>query len=180
MSGFRRSGGNAFFAEELLAAVRGRGGNPTLPPSLENVLLSRVQALSEDTQATLRLVAAASGPVEHELLVAVSDLPEPDLLVALAAQSRIRCSFLIRPPRRILPPHAYPGGAVRGPAAGRAGATPRCIRPGTWRASASGRPGPRRESGSACLPLGQGTPAGAGATRRVRSRVAIPDGVRVR
>ncbi len=80
---FRRSGGNAFFAEELLAAVRGRDGNPTLPPSLENVLLSRVQALSEDTQATLRLVAAASGPVEHELLVAVSDLPEPDLLVAL-------------------------------------------------------------------------------------------------
>jgi predicted ATPase/DNA-binding CsgD family transcriptional regulator len=93
---FRRSGGNAFFAEELLAAVRERDGNPTLPPSLENVLLSRVQALPEDTQATLRLVAAASGPVEHELLVAVSDLPEPDLLAAL--RSAVAHSVLVPDP----------------------------------------------------------------------------------
>ena len=80
---FRRSGGNAFFAEELFAAVRERDGSPNLPPSLENVLLSRVQVLPEDTQATLRIVAAASGPVEHQLLAAVSDLPEPELLAAL-------------------------------------------------------------------------------------------------
>jgi DNA-binding CsgD family transcriptional regulator/tetratricopeptide (TPR) repeat protein len=80
---YRRSGGNAFFAEELLAAAREENGNPQLPPSLENVLLSRIQILSEDAQATLRIAAAAGGPVEHYLLAAVSDLPEPDLLAAL-------------------------------------------------------------------------------------------------
>jgi predicted ATPase len=80
---YRRSGGNAFFAEELLAAVREENGNPQLPPSLENVLLSRVQVLSEDAQATLRIAATASGPVEHQLLAAVSDLADPDLLAAL-------------------------------------------------------------------------------------------------
>ena len=82
---YGRSGGNAFFAEELLAALRVRNGNAHLPPSLENVLLSRVQILPEDAQATLRIVAAASGPVEHQLLAAVSDLPEADLLAALRA-----------------------------------------------------------------------------------------------
>lgn len=80
---YRRSGGNAFFAEELLAAAREENGNPQLPPSLENVLLSRVQILSENAQATLRIAAAASGPVPHQLLAAVSDLPEPNLLAAL-------------------------------------------------------------------------------------------------
>jgi DNA-binding CsgD family transcriptional regulator/tetratricopeptide (TPR) repeat protein len=82
---YRRSGGNAFFAEQLLAALRERDGNANLPPSLENVLLSRVQVLSENAQATLRIVAAAGGPVEHELLVAVSDLPEAELVSALRA-----------------------------------------------------------------------------------------------
>jgi ATP/maltotriose-dependent transcriptional regulator MalT len=82
---YRRSEGNAFFAEELLGALRERDGNASLPPRLENVLLSRVQMLSEDTQATLRIVAAASGPVEHELLAAVSDLPEAGLFAALRA-----------------------------------------------------------------------------------------------
>jgi tetratricopeptide (TPR) repeat protein len=83
---YRRSEGNAFFAEELLAATHQSADNGRgLPPSLENVLLSRVQVLPEDAQATLRLVAAAGGPVEHELLAAVSELPEADLLAALRA-----------------------------------------------------------------------------------------------
>jgi DNA-binding CsgD family transcriptional regulator/tetratricopeptide (TPR) repeat protein len=83
---YRRSGGNAFFAEELLATTHQGGANGrSLPPSLENVLLSRVQVLPEDAQATLRVVATASGRVEHELLAAVSELPEADLLAALRA-----------------------------------------------------------------------------------------------
>jgi DNA-binding CsgD family transcriptional regulator len=80
---YRRSGGNAFFAEELLAALRKENGDPQLPASLENVLLSRVQILSEDAQATLRIAAAAGGPVEHQLLAAISTLPEAALLTAL-------------------------------------------------------------------------------------------------
>ena len=81
---YRRSEGNAFFTEELLAATHQSGGR-SLPPSLENVLLSRVQDLPEDAQATLRLVAAASGPVEAELLAAVSELPDADLVAGLRA-----------------------------------------------------------------------------------------------
>jgi DNA-binding CsgD family transcriptional regulator/tetratricopeptide (TPR) repeat protein len=83
---YRRSEGNAFFAEELLAATQpGADNGRSLPPSLENVLLSRVQVLPEDAQATLRLVAAAGGRVGHGLLAAVSELPEADLLAALRA-----------------------------------------------------------------------------------------------
>ena len=81
---FLRSGGNAFFAEELLAVAH-HGDGRSLPPSLENVLLSRLQVLPEDTQATLRIVAAACGRVEPELLAAVSELSEVDLLTALRA-----------------------------------------------------------------------------------------------
>jgi DNA-binding CsgD family transcriptional regulator/tetratricopeptide (TPR) repeat protein len=81
---YRRSEGNAFFAEELLATThQGGATGPSLPPSLQNVLLSRVQVLPDEAQGTLRIVAAASGRVEHELLAAVSDLPEADLLSAL-------------------------------------------------------------------------------------------------
>jgi len=97
---FRRSGGNAFFAEELFAAVRERNASPNLPPSLENVLLSRVQVLPEDTQATLRIVAAASGPVEHQLLARSATFPSPNCLLRCAARSPTRCSFPIPTPRR--------------------------------------------------------------------------------
>jgi DNA-binding CsgD family transcriptional regulator len=83
---WHRSEGNAFFAEELLAAShQGDANARSLPPSLQNVLLSRVQDLPDEAQATLRIVAAASGQVEHELLAAVSQLPEADLLAALRA-----------------------------------------------------------------------------------------------
>src|SRR6266508_801028 len=81
---YDRSQGNAFFAEELLAAGRqddGRG----LPPRLENVVLTRIQVLPDDAQAVLRVAAAACGPVEHGLLAAVAQLPAAELLAALRA-----------------------------------------------------------------------------------------------
>ena len=69
---FRRSGGNAFFAEELLASVRLGGA---LPPTLRDTLLGRVEALSQETQQVLRIVAVAGGPVSHELLAEVGGRP---------------------------------------------------------------------------------------------------------
>ncbi|HSK35478.1 MAG TPA: AAA family ATPase, partial [Actinomycetota bacterium] len=79
-----RSGGNAFFVEEL-AAVAGTGGHADgeLPPSLRDTLLARVELLAEPAQQVLRVAAAAGARVEHELLAEVAGLPEAELLAAL-------------------------------------------------------------------------------------------------
>jgi DNA-binding CsgD family transcriptional regulator len=81
---YGRSQGNAFFAEELLAAGQQDNGHG-LPPGLENVVLTRIQVLPDDAQAVLRVAAAACCPVEHGLLAAVAQLPEAELLAALRA-----------------------------------------------------------------------------------------------
>ena len=77
-----RSEGNAFFAEELLAAAAQRTGS-ALPPSLRDVLLIRFEALSERAQAVVRVAAVAGRTVGHELLATVATLPEADLLEGL-------------------------------------------------------------------------------------------------
>ncbi|HTF59356.1 MAG TPA: AAA family ATPase, partial [Actinomycetes bacterium] len=179
---YRRSEGNAFFAEELLAATQpGADNGRSLPPSLENVLLSRVQVLPEDAQATLRLVAAAGGRVGHGLLAAVSELPEADLLAALRAA--VAHQVLVPDPatetyafRHALTQEALyaellPGGA--GPAARR-------LRPRARRAFPARRARPGGRAGSARLPLGQGPRAGACATRRRGGGTAVGGGLRVR
>jgi predicted ATPase len=76
-----RSGGNAFLAEELLAAERDHPGQE-LPPRLQSILLARVAALGEDTKHVLRLTATVGRPIEHHLLAAAAQLPEERLLAA--------------------------------------------------------------------------------------------------
>ena len=56
---FDRSGGNAYLVEELAGVVRGGGDPANLSPSLLDVLLSRVDALSEGAQRLLRVAAVA-------------------------------------------------------------------------------------------------------------------------
>ncbi len=53
---FARSEGNPLFAEELLAA--GLDGRGTLPPTLRDALMLRIERLSGDAQELLRLLAA--------------------------------------------------------------------------------------------------------------------------
>ena len=77
-----RSGGNAFFVEELAAAAAS-GLDGELPPNLRDTLLARIELLPEPTQQVLRVAAAAGGRVEHDLLAEVAGLPEPELLAAL-------------------------------------------------------------------------------------------------
>jgi DNA-binding CsgD family transcriptional regulator len=77
-----RTEGNAFFAEELVAAAAERAGS-ALPPGLRDVLLIRFEALSEPTQVALRVAAVAGRRVQHELLAGVAGLDEPDLLASL-------------------------------------------------------------------------------------------------
>jgi DNA-binding CsgD family transcriptional regulator/tetratricopeptide (TPR) repeat protein len=79
---FARSQGNAFFAEELLAAS-GEGGGRPIPDSLRDALTLRVEQLSADTQAMVRSAAVAGSVVGHRLLAATSGLTEDELLNAL-------------------------------------------------------------------------------------------------
>jgi tetratricopeptide (TPR) repeat protein len=69
---FARSAGNPFFAEELLAAgiESGEGG---LPRRLRDIIVRRFDALSEDAQDVLRVVAAA-GQISHHVLATASEL----------------------------------------------------------------------------------------------------------
>ena len=77
---YARSDGNPFFAEELLLA----GGDPgVLPPSLQEVLLTRVVRLGSGTQQLLRVAAAAGPGVTQPLLAAVADLDDQQLLEGL-------------------------------------------------------------------------------------------------
>jgi DNA-binding CsgD family transcriptional regulator/tetratricopeptide (TPR) repeat protein len=76
-----RAEGNAFYAEELLAA--GLAGE-TLPMGLTDVLLARVEQLGEAAQQVLRVAAVAGRRVRHDLVAAVSGLPPAELEAALA------------------------------------------------------------------------------------------------
>jgi DNA-binding CsgD family transcriptional regulator/tetratricopeptide (TPR) repeat protein len=76
-----RSEGNAFFAEELLAAMV--AGQEHLPPTLRQVLLARIGNLSPAASSVLAMVAITGVPVRHELLAALGRLPDDKLLRAI-------------------------------------------------------------------------------------------------
>ncbi len=77
-----RSGGNAFFAEELLVAA-GEDGTTDLPATLRDLLLARVTELAEPTQAFLRVASAAGQRVDPALLASALAMPEAALYEAL-------------------------------------------------------------------------------------------------
>jgi ATP/maltotriose-dependent transcriptional regulator MalT len=79
---YARSEGNPFFAEELLLAGDGRGPG-TLPPSLREVLITRVVRLRARTQQLLRVAAAAGPGVTQPLLAAVAGMSDQQLLDGL-------------------------------------------------------------------------------------------------
>ncbi|HZB59289.1 MAG TPA: AAA family ATPase, partial [Actinomycetota bacterium] len=70
-----RSGGNAFFVEELAATAANDG---ELSPSLRDTLLARIELLAEPTQQVLAVAGAAGARVEHDLLAEVAALPEAE------------------------------------------------------------------------------------------------------
>ncbi|GGU43944.1 helix-turn-helix transcriptional regulator [Streptomyces lavendofoliae] len=82
---FRRSDGNAFFVEELVVCQEGDCVPGALSESLRDLLLVRVERLSEDAQKVARIVAEGGSTVEYGLLAAVARLPEDDLIEALRA-----------------------------------------------------------------------------------------------
>jgi DNA-binding CsgD family transcriptional regulator len=76
-----RSDGNAFFAEELLAAYVECGGG--IPATLVDVLLARVERLSPAAQQVVRVASVAGRRVRHARLRAVSGLSDIELEEAL-------------------------------------------------------------------------------------------------
>ncbi|MER5432524.1 AAA family ATPase [Streptomyces sp. NPDC002588] len=76
-----RAEGNAFYAEELLAATGAEAGG--MPSGLSDVLLIRVEQLSDTAQQVLRTAAVAGRRVEHDLLSDAVGLPEEELEAAL-------------------------------------------------------------------------------------------------
>jgi DNA-binding NarL/FixJ family response regulator/tetratricopeptide (TPR) repeat protein len=84
-----RSEGNAFFAEELVAAGAIKS-NVVLPEALADVLRERIEALSEPARDLLKVASVAGQKVSHELLVAAAGRTEPEvessLREAIAAQ----------------------------------------------------------------------------------------------
>ncbi|MGY1750715.1 helix-turn-helix transcriptional regulator [Modestobacter sp. SYSU DS0511] len=73
-----RAEGNAFYAEELVAA------GEALPGGLSEVLLARVEQLGPAAQQVLRVAAVAGRSVRHELVAAVGGQSAAELEAALA------------------------------------------------------------------------------------------------
>ena len=65
----RRSSGNPFFIEELLAADQ--GGPDRSPPSLHDVLLGRIAGLGDGARSVVEAAAVATSPSAPELIEAV-------------------------------------------------------------------------------------------------------------
>ncbi|HEX5407335.1 MAG TPA: AAA family ATPase [Pseudonocardiaceae bacterium] len=76
-----RSEGNAFFAEELMAAHADQGDG--VPTGLADVLLGRIERLSPNAQNVVRLASVAGRRVWHSILQAVTDLSPVELDEAL-------------------------------------------------------------------------------------------------
>lgn len=77
-----RAQGNPFFVEEL-AAAGDPAGCATLPDTLRDLLLARVERLPEPAQRVLRIAAAGGTRIAHELLAEVAALPDGELEDAL-------------------------------------------------------------------------------------------------
>jgi predicted ATPase len=78
----RRSDGNPFFVEELVAVERTGAGGP-LPRTLTETLARQISRLPEPTQRVLGTIAVAGRPVDERFVAAIADLPETEVREAL-------------------------------------------------------------------------------------------------
>jgi DNA-binding CsgD family transcriptional regulator len=83
---WQRTGGNPFFAEQLVAAATetdASRANDFLPPRLRDVVLARVATVSDAGQEVLRVASAAGARIDDGLLADVAELPAQTLRQAL-------------------------------------------------------------------------------------------------
>jgi DNA-binding NarL/FixJ family response regulator/tetratricopeptide (TPR) repeat protein len=86
-----RAEGNAFFAEELVAAAE-LGSGP-LPSDLSTLLLVRLDQLDEPARRLVRAASVAGRYVAHDLLASVSGLADDELDVAV--RSAVETNVLV-------------------------------------------------------------------------------------
>lgn len=79
---WERTGGNPFYAEQVLAATQ-ETTDGELPPRLRDVVLARLSAVSDAGQEVLRVASAAGARIDDELLVTVAELPPTTVRAAL-------------------------------------------------------------------------------------------------
>jgi DNA-binding CsgD family transcriptional regulator/tetratricopeptide (TPR) repeat protein/acylphosphatase len=84
---FARSDGNAFIAEELLAATE---NGDAIPATLRDVFVGHLARLDPSSQQVVRAAAAIGRRVDHQLLATVAELPDDRLLPALREAVRHR------------------------------------------------------------------------------------------
>lgn len=84
---FARSDGNAFIAEELLAAAE---DGDAIPATLRDVFVGHLARLDPSSQQVVRAAAAIGRQVDHQLLASVAELPEDRLMPALREAVRHR------------------------------------------------------------------------------------------
>jgi ATP/maltotriose-dependent transcriptional regulator MalT len=82
---YARAEGNALYTEELLAASTD-ASCAVLPETLRDALLTRVERLSPQAQAVVRIAAVAERPFQHGLLEAIHDV-DPDELIAATREA---------------------------------------------------------------------------------------------
>jgi len=78
-----RSGGNAFYAKELLNAGPQRDGS--IPATIRELVQVRLDIAGPAARQVAAAVAAAGRPVAHPLVAAASGMPTAELLTALRA-----------------------------------------------------------------------------------------------
>jgi DNA-binding NarL/FixJ family response regulator len=79
---FARAEGNPFFTEELVAAGGGHR-DLRLPEDVRDTLMLRIETLARDTQAVLRVAAAAGPRMRHGLLQHAAGLSDDALVAGL-------------------------------------------------------------------------------------------------
>jgi pentatricopeptide repeat protein len=76
-----RADGNPFWAEELTAAR----GSASLPSSLRNIVMLRIEQLSREARHVANVVSVAGGAVDVRILLDATDLDDGQFAAALAA-----------------------------------------------------------------------------------------------
>ncbi|WP_414638408.1 helix-turn-helix transcriptional regulator [Actinophytocola sp.] len=100
-----RSEGNAFFAEELLAAYTEDG--ESMPATLVDVLLARVERLSEQAQRVVRVASVAGRRVRHATLAEVAELSDTELEEALREAVQHHVLVAMQEERSGIPTEVY-------------------------------------------------------------------------